>query len=224
MAITSIIDLSGSICVHGGCTKLVFSDTTGFKVTECECDQNDNGYGLTGGIALNDVTDAVLNVYFPGITTPYVFTFEILNHVITSCVLTDLNGDDTDITAFLESTVFPLTDFYINFADYTVDFPTLADGTVEWDYTISGTSGGTDFEYTTSDIQLVDCATDCCIENKYLELDMGCGCSDRKIQEIIHSEIFLNAARYATSISQETNANDFIAKAKELCSSNCKDC
>lgn len=225
MAITNRVDLSGSVYSTEGCTKLTFSDTTGFKVTTCECDQNDDGYGLTGGIALDDVTGAVLNVYLPDLSTPYIFTFVIASHVITSCIVTDLNLDDTDITAFLESTVFPLTDFYINNPDYTgVTFPALTDGNVNWDYTISGTSGGTAFSYTTSDIQLLDCSANCCIENSYLELDSSCSCCDSKIESIIKSEIFLNAARYAASTGDATKASEYILKAKEICSSNCSSC
>lgn len=224
MAITNRIDLSGTICVSEGCTKLTFSDTTGFKVTDCTCDQNDNGYGLTGGIALNDVTGAILNVYFPESTIPYVFTFILVNHVITSCILTDINSVSTNITSDLTSTVFPLTDFLVNDDGYGVTFPSLEDGIVNWDYTISGSSSGTAFSYTTSDGQLVDCSIDCCIEDKYLALDASCGCLTDKINDIINSEIFLNAARYSISAGQESKCQNFLDKAKEICSSNCKDC
>lgn len=224
MAITATVDLTGEINITEGCTKLNFSDITGFKTTSCTCDQNDNGYGLTGGIALNDVTEALLNVYYPEMTTPILFTFAISSAVITSCIVTDLNGDDTDITSFLESTVFPLTDFYINSSTYTVNFPELSDGVYKWDYTISGVSGADPFTYSTEDIVLSDCTANCCIEKKYLELDTDCGCSDNKIDDIIKSEIFLNAARYAASVSQSTKASNFINKANEICDSNCKDC
>lgn len=224
MAITATINLTGEINITEGCTKLTFSDITGFKTTSCTCDQNDNGYGLTGGIALNDVTEAILNVYYPNITTPIIFTFTIASAVITDCTVTDLNANVVNITSFLESTVFPLTDFYINFSDYTIDFPALSDGIFNWDYTISGTSGADPFTYTTQDIVLSDCTANCCIEDKYLELDADCGCADNKITDIIKSEIFLNAARYAASTSQATKASNFINKANEICDSNCKDC
>ena len=91
------IDLKGTLSVETNCTQLIFNDTTGFKVTTCTCDENALGYGLTGGIALDDVTGAVLNVYYPGITTPIIFTFTIVNHVITAATLTDLNLVVTNI-------------------------------------------------------------------------------------------------------------------------------
>lgn len=224
MAITAIIDLSGSICVKDGCTKLTFSDTTGFKVTECTCDQNDNGYGLTGGIALNDVTSAVLNAYYPEMDTAYKFTFTIVNHVITAATLTDINGIVTNIYADLVSTVFPLTDFEITLPAYGVTFPKLTDGIINWDYTIDGVSGATPFSYTTSDGTLSDCNINCCIEKSYLDLDTSCGCLNDKIKKIINSEIFLNAANYAISVGQESKTNEFVALANQFCESNCKDC
>lgn len=224
MAISVRIDLSGQICIEKGCTQLLFSDTTGFLVSECADEQNDLGYGLTGGIALNDVTAAKLNIYYPNITTPVTFDFTIATHVITECIFTDLNGLQTDITSLLESTVFPLFEFDVTLEDYDVTLPDLSDGIINWDYTISGTSGADEFSYTTSDGQLSDCTVNCCIENKYIALDPTCDCIDDKIKTIMMAEIFLNAARYSMNVGQDDKTNDFIAKANELCNSNCEDC
>lgn len=224
MAITNRIDLSGCLLVKEGCAKLLFSDTTGFLVSECEDDQNDSGYGLDGGIALNDVTEAILNVYFVGQTIPFKFTFTISSAVITECILTDLNGNETNITTNLESTVFPLTDFQINLEAYGVTFPELTDGIVKWDYTISGTVDEEEFSYTTSDGTLVDCTLDCCIENKYRDLDLNCGCLDGKIDDLVLSEIFLWGARFSMNVGQDDKTDNFMAKGNEICNNNCKDC
>lgn len=224
MALTNRIDLTGCLSIEDGCEKLLFSDISGFKVSECADDQNDEGYGLTGGIALNDVTGAILNVYFVGQTVPFKFTFTILNAVITACTLTDLNGTVTDITTDLESTVFPLTDFQVNLAAYGVTFPELVDGIITWDYTISGTSGSDDFNYTTSGGQLSDCIVNCCIEKKYIDLDLNCGSIEDKIDSIIMGEIFLWGARYSVNIGQNDKANGFIEKSNEICNNNCQDC
>lgn len=217
------IDLTGSICVEEGCTKLKFSDVTGFLVSACNDEYNKLGYGLTGGIALDDVTSAQLNVYFPSMATPITFDFIIASHVITSATLTDLNGVVTDITSLLESTVFPLTNFDITL-DYGVTIPKLSDGIIKWDYTISGVSGGESFSYTTSDEALSDCELNCCIENKYLALDKGCGCFDNKVKDVIKSEIFLWGARYAMNVGQDDKAEGFLNSGTDLCESNCKDC
>lgn len=221
--ITNRIDLTGSICVEEGCTKLKFSDVTGFLVSACNDEYNKLGYGLTGGIALDDVTSAQLNVYFPSMATPITFDFIIASHVITSATLTDLNGVVTDITSLLESTVFPLTNFDITL-DYGVTIPKLSDGIIKWDYTISGLSGGLSFSYTTSDEALSDCELNCCIENKYLEMDVNCGCFEDKTKDIIKSEIFLWGARYAMNVGQDSKAQGFLDKGTEICESNCKDC
>lgn len=218
------IDLTGCIEVEKGCTQLLFSDTTGFLVTECNDEYNEFGYGLVGGIALDDVTSAQLNIYYPGITTPVTFDFIIASHVITECLFTDLNGAETDITALLESTVFPLTNFDITLAAYDVELPELSDGIIKWDYTISGLSGGLTFSYTTSDEALSTCSINCCIENKYVALDLNCGCFDSKLKDLILSEVLLQGSKYAMNVGEDSKAEGMLDKAKEICESNCSDC
>lgn len=223
MALTRV-DLTGSICIEQGCTQLLFSDITGFLVTVCNDEYNELGYGLTGGIALDDVTSAQLNVYYPGITTPVTFDFIIASHVITECLFTDLNGVITDITLLLASTVFPLTNFDITLATYLVTLPTLEDGIIKWDYTISGVSGSESFSYTTSDEALSTCSADCCIENKYVDLDLSCGCFGDKVKSLILSEVLLQGSKYAMNVGQDSKSEAMLLKAKEICGSNCSDC
>ena len=218
------IDLTGRIKVEKGCTQLLFSDITGFLVAVCNDDYNEFGYGLVDGIALNDVTSAQLNIYYPNITTPITFNFIIVSGVITECLFTDINAVVTDITALLDSTVFPLTDFDITLAAYGVTLPGLVDGIIKWEYTISGVSGGLSFSYTTSDDALVSCSTDCCIENKYVDLDLSCGCFGEKIKDLILSEVLLQGAKYAMNVGQDSKSESFLTKAKEICDSNCKGC
>lgn len=222
MAIANRIDLTGCLTVED-CEQILFSDETGSLVSACVDDQNDLGYGLIGGIALNDVTGAILNIYYPGLTTPFKFTFTIVNAVITVATLTDLNGTVTNITANLESTVFPLTEFDITLAAYGVTLPELTDGIIKWDYTISGTSGVDDFGYVTSGGILNTCDVECCIENKYLELDPTCQCSENKKQIIKEAEFWLAAAKYAINVGQDSKADALLTKAKDVCNSNC-DC
>ena len=218
------IDLTGCIEIEKGCTQLLFSDITGFLVTVCNDEYNEFGYGLTDGIALDDVTSAQLNVYYPSMTTPITFDFIIASHVITECLFTDLNGTVTDITALLESTVFPLTNFDVTLAAYGVTLPEMADGIFKWDYTISGLSGGLSFSYTTSDEALSSCSVNCCIENKYVEMDLSCGCFDDKLKNLILSEVLLQGAKYAMNVGQDSKAQGMLDKAAEICDSNCTDC
>jgi hypothetical protein len=221
--ITNRIDLTGALCNGDICSELLFSDVTGFLVSDCLATQNDLGYGLVGGITLNSVETAQLNVYFISMTTPITFDFTIVSGVITACFLTDLSLVSHDITPLLVSTVFPLTDFNINF-DYGVTIPAVVDGLYTWDYTITGTSGSDVFTYTTSGGMLSTCSTDCCIEKSYLELDTNCGCLSDKIKDIIKTEVFLAAANYAMNAGQTAKADDLLTKAKDICTSNCKDC
>jgi hypothetical protein len=218
------IDLTGCIEIEKGCTQLLFSDITGFLVTLCNDEYNEFGYGLADGIALDDVASAQLNVYYPSMTTPITFDFIIASHVITECLFTDLNGTVTDITSLLESTVFPLTNFDVTLAAYGVTLPEMADGIFKWDYTISGLSGGLSFSYTTSDEALSSCSVNCCIENKYVEMDLSCGCFDDKLKNLILSEVLLQGAKYAMNVGQDSKAQGMLDKAAEICDSNCTDC
>jgi hypothetical protein len=217
------IDLSGNVCVENGCTELNFSDTTGFLESACADDQNDLGYGLVGGIALNDVTSAILNVYYPDMTTPIKFTFTIVNGTITACTLTNLNLVAYDIYSKLVSLDFPLLNFNIAL-DYGVKIPKVVDGLYTWDYTISGSSSGTPFNYTTSGSFISTCEVNCCTSKAYLELEADCGCSDLKMLEIIKQEVFLNAANYAMNVGMDDKASSFITRATEICDNKCKDC
>lgn len=226
MALTRL-GLSGSLCIENGCSDIIFNDTTGLYETNCSEEQNDTGYGLPGGIAINDVRSAILNVYYPGFTNPFTYNFTVLNGVITAATLTDLNLAVTNILPFLSNTAFPLEDFTTNLSTYGVILPFLTDGVYNWNYTINGSSATNPveiFSYTTSGGFLSDCLTNCCIENSYIKLDCSCDCYDDKINKIMKSEIFLNAARYAMNIGQSNKANELIAKAKEYCDSNCETC
>jgi len=217
------IDLSGSLCIEKKCTEVIFNDTTGIKYTPCTCDRNSQGYGLTGGIELNDVTSANLNIYFPGITTPIVFDFTILTSVIVAATLTDLNSNVTDILSLLESTEFPLTNFNVT-RDYGAILPEISDGLFTWDYTITGVTIIEGFYYTTSGEKLSGCKNDCCISNSYVDLDLSCGCLDDKLDKILKSEVFMQAAYYATDMRENTKAIAFLNLSKDICESNCKNC
>lgn len=216
------LDLSAQICVEDGCSKLLFNDTTGSVDAVCASDVNELGYGLSGGITSADVTDAVINVYYPLMTSPVKFTFVISSNVITDATITDLNNNSTNIFALLDSTVFPLVDFDIT-KDYGVTVPEVTDGLYSWDYSITGINPEA-FSYTTSGAFTSDCNTNCCIEKSYLEIDSNCGCFDNKIKNIIRSEVFLWASRYAMNVGQDSKADDLLTKAKENCDTNCKDC
>jgi hypothetical protein len=216
------LDLSAQICVEDGCSKLLFSDTTGSVDAACASDVNELGYGLLGGITSGDVASAVINVYYPLMTSPVKFTFVISANSIVDAIITDLNGNVTNIQSLLTSTVFPFVDFDIS-ADYGVTVPEVTDGLYTWDYTITG-NNPEPFTYTTSGGFTSDCNTDCCIEKSYLEIDANCGCFDEKIKNIIRSEVFLWASRYAINVGQDSKANDLLTKAKETCETNCKDC
>ena len=100
MALTRL-DLSAQICVEDSCSKLLFSDTTGSVDAACAADINEFGYGLVDGITSADVKGAIINVYYPLMTTPVKFTFVIDSNVIIDATITDLNNVVTNIFSLL---------------------------------------------------------------------------------------------------------------------------
>ncbi len=222
MALTAI-DLTGDMCVRNGCTELIFNDATGFLVTPCNDEYNEFGYGLIGGISVNDVTTASLIINFPNIDTSIGFVFNINNGVITSAIMTDVNLNNTDITSLLESTVFPFNNFNIT-KDYGVIIPAITDGIYNWDYTITGVSGIENFLYTTSGGFLSDCKAKCCVMNSYLDIDFSCSCSSDKIKSLIKTELLISASNFSIDAGEDSKADDFISKANEICENKCKNC
>ena len=222
MALTRL-DLSAQVCIED-CANLKFSDTTGFLVTSCADDYNLNGYGLSGGIDVNDVTSSELNVYYPNMDVAYKFNFTIVNGLVTAATLTDINLIVVDIFPFLISKVFPFVDFDLNLLAYTVIYPSISDGIVKWDYSIIGQSGVENFGYTTSDEFLNDCNINCCITNSYTDVDLTCKCYKDKIKNIQLSEFFVKAAQYAMSTGNDGKTNGYLSMANELCKGNCKTC
>jgi len=83
MALTERVNLTIKTCLLEGCSKITVEDITGtYNATT-----NPLGYGLPGGIAYNDITQIIISVYYPNITTPIIYTFTYATGTVTA--LTD---------------------------------------------------------------------------------------------------------------------------------------
>lgn len=91
------------------CKTALFNDTTGVY----DAVTNEGGWGGSN-IPSSDITSATIEITPKGYITPIVFTFTIVNDVITLVERTDDFGVVTDVTALISSTVFPFFDFEFN--------------------------------------------------------------------------------------------------------------
>lgn len=213
------VGLTITTAITDNCSKITSEDTTGlYNVTT-----NPLGYGLPGGIAFNDIITAVYEVYYPSITIPITYTLTYAAGTVTALTVKDLNNVSynifADLATLMVDGVFDLT------GTDAFTLPTITDGMFNVVYTISGTNPEV-FTYTTNSEFLSTCSIDCCISKMYLTLDMECSCSDAKKTKIMNSEIFLNAAKYAIQVGQDSKAQGFLDKAIELCEDcgGCSDC
>jgi hypothetical protein len=162
---------------------------------------NPTGYGAPNP-AIGDFASATLSVTIAGATTPIVVN-----------VFADLPSNNVDAAYELTAAACGLTVF--------------PDGLTRVTYTIVTKI---DVTYTTTQLFLVDCDIECCIEKKKLEIakdpdSCGCGCGDKKILNMLYLEALLEAAQAATCCGDVKSVNDIVSILKTKCSStNCSNC
>ena len=219
MALTRV-GLTTETVLSEGCTKITIEDVTGTY----NASTNPLGYGLPSGIAYSDITSIIINVYYPDVTTPIIYTFTLSASTVTALTVTDLNGVSYDIFADL-ATLYISGVFNLTGTD-AFTLPTVTDGLFNIDYTIGGIESVTseEFNYTTNNSFLSTCSVECCITDMYKNLDMCCDCSESSLSKIEKSEIFLSGAKYAVQASQNEKAVCLLNKAKDICEGNCSDC
>jgi len=216
MALTRV-SLTTVTNIADACSKITITDITGnYNATS-----NPLGYSLPGGITYANITSIVINLYYPSVTTPIKYTFTMASGIPTALTVTDLNGVVYDIFADI-ATLYVLGVFNLTGTD-AFTLPTITDGIINTDFTISGTSPEA-FSYTTSNWELSSCSVNCCIENMYKNLDMCCDCSESAMDRIKDAELFLCGAMMAIEIGQNEKAQCLLDKATALCDGNCTDC
>lgn len=212
MPLTERVDLSIALTVSDTCDTISLADTT-------------PDYGDSGKIAKSDiVTNTIVVNMAGGIYFTYVLT--ITSGTTISASILSLNGATAvNILAELESTVWPfITDVneFDLFGSYGVTLPEFVDGTYEVDYSVSGTSSATPFNYTTLAGKTVICSICCCVARMGQEIDPSCDCSDKKILNFLRADTYLQIAKFATQVGNTERAQLALDKANEIC--DCNDC
>lgn len=223
----SILNLTVELYSNDDCDGLILEDITGLYSAN-----NLNGYNLPNGVAVNDVTELVITLNYTILSVSAVYTFTIVNGVITAATIEFNGASPVDILSQLSSTAFPFTstnpfEFFNSYVDgsSTIALPSIEDGAYSVSYNITGSAldvtTETDFDLTATDMVLVDCATCCCINNLFAAIPEDCGCDDSKSLNAITAKSYLEIARYAVEVDNSERANIFINKAKTVCDCDC---
>lgn len=199
------------------CVYMDYIDATGsYSVSNTE------GYGAPNPTAASVIT-YVLSILQPEATLPYIYTFTIVNLVITDCTQTTPAGVVTNIYADLLSTVFPFTaadPFRITsemLGESSTD--SLPDGV--YNAAISLTSTGPATVTNDADF-LLQCVVCKCKDQKFAALSPAdCNCECGKIEKLMAIDSFIQSANSAMDVGYSAEAQINITKAADLCSGNC---
>lgn len=209
-------DLQIELDVPDGCASLTLTDTTGNSPA------SPNGYGASGGVAINDVDDVTITATYSLLGTTLAYVFEVTNGVITAATLAIGGGTPTNILASLTSTAWPFTTAFDLYGSYGVTLPEFTDDVVSVEYVISGGAGGDAFEATVTKATTINCNSVCCKEKKYIDLELDCTCKDTdKMIEALFVDCLIQQAAYSASHLYTERAAAALQKAASICDDNC---
>lgn len=203
-------DLSIALTLTDGCGTITLTDNTGIYPTA------DAGYGLPNGPAVNDVDSLTVTVTGLKTAVSFVYAFTISSGTITAATLALAGATAVNILSQLDSTTFPLNDFDL-FGTYGVTLPSLDDDVYMVTYQIEGTADAEDFDFTVQAAQIVTCQTQCCIDKKFIDLDLSCGCSAGPLKEVEYLQALLTQAIKNVDYEFYQEGADKLAEAKSKC-------
>lgn len=209
------LELKIALYTNDECDELLLEDETDLYSSD-----NTGGYGSPNP-AVNDVTGVTITLTYSKLGVDLVFALTLVNGVITAATMTFDSATPINILSLLTSTTWPFTSanpFSLTTTDYSDTLPALADMVYEVEYVIEGSTGGTPFEYTTTDTELVSCETCCCISKKGVKIDIND--TDNLVKNLIPSAM-LKVAKYANANGNTDQANTFQTRAMDICENGC---
>lgn len=214
----SPLNLTIQLATNGACDALYLADISG----TVGVDSNTDGYGISGGPAVNDVDTVTVVCTYNSAGTYITYVFTVVNGVITACTLAIQAGTPANIFAELTSTAWPFTTTvpFNLFGDYGVAIPDFIDEIYTVEYTIEGEVSAEAFDFDTLENKAVVCAVQCCIDKKFLGIDWGCECASEEIKKAMYGQALINNV-----LAAEANTGDLAAgilalnKVKSLCDS-----
>jgi len=213
MATVTQPNITISLSVNTGCSGISLTDITGnYAVT------NTGGYGLPSGPAINDVTTVTIDVMYNTLGGSLTYAFTVLNGVIQTATLAIAGGTPTSILGSLPSTAWPFVTPFDLTGDYGITIPTFEDDIFSVTYTVAGTVGITAFSFQTISNLSVSCQTQCCLDKKWIDVDLDKDCSC----DAFYGQALLNQATYSAQYADLAKAVDSLNKAKALCDCGCQ--
>lgn len=198
------------------CTTINLSDITGVVGV----DGNTTGYGLSNGVAVNDVDTVTIVVTYGSLATTITYVFTVASGVITACTLQIASGTPADIFSELVSTAWPFTTSvpFSLFADYGVAIPNFTDDVYTVSYQIEGTNATPEvFDFTTEEDKVVVCAAQLCINKRFADIDWACECSADKAKQALLGQGYINQIVASVGLGDLTTALSALEKVNRLC-------
>ena len=212
---------------NDACTEFNLTDTTG----QYDGVTNFTGYGLPGGPACpsdgssTDIQTLEVILTYNSAGTSITYSFELTDSIeITAATLAIEAGTPVDILDQLPSTVWPFVLPFNLVGDYGVIIPTFQDDIYSVSYTISGEVSAEAFEFTTIENKEIVCATECCKNKKFVEIDWNCDCATDKSKEANLLQTYLYQIPAAISLGDLSSAVTALNQAKWLCDSSIGGC
>lgn len=214
----SPVNLTIQLTTSDACDALYLSDITG----TVGVDDNVDGYGVSGGPAVNDVDTVTVLCTYNSAGTYITYVFTVANGVITACTLAIQTGTPADIFAELTSTAWPFTTTtpFNLFGDYGVTVPAFTDEIFTVEYTIEGDVSAVDFDFSTIENKAIVCNAQCCVDKKFLDIDWSCECSAADSKTAMYGQALINNVLAAeTSTGNLAVAISALDKLSILCGS-----
>ena len=214
----SPLNLTIALTTDSACTALYVADVTGVVGT----DGNTDGYDISGGPSHDDVTTCTVVCTYNSAGTYITYEFTLVNHAITACTLAIQAGTPADIFSELTSTAWPFTTTtpFNLFGDYGVSIPEFIDEIYTVEYTIEGEVTLEAFTFDTLANKSVVCASQCCIDKKFLGIDWSCECASEEIKKAMYGQALINNVLAAEDQTGDLSAGiGALNKVKSVCDS-----
>lgn len=177
-------------------------------------------YGLSNGVAVNDVDTVTIVVTYNSLPTTITYVFTVASGVITACTLAIASGTPANIFSELTSTVWPFTTSvpFSLFADYGVAIPEFTDDVYTVSYQIEGTNVTPEvFDFTTQESLPVTCAAQLCVNQKFADIDWACECSSEKAKQAMLGQAYINQIVSSVALGDLSSALDALTRVNRLC-------
>lgn len=196
--------------VKNECVGILLKDTT-------------SDYGTGDVVSAGDVSEVKIDVTYNASATTVNYVFTLVNAAITAATIAINSGTTTSILSEITNTTWPFsgTNTFDLCADYGVVIPTFSDDVYTVEYTISGTYDGDDFEYSTTRSKLVACDKRCCLDTKWMNLDLSCACSADGMKQLVYGESLYYVAELASEEGSIAKAQNALNELEQLCDNDC---